>query len=209
MWSRGGSRLPRPHGRTGNRGKCDHCLPTGRFLVPVFLGSRRTLRRHLKQSGRCFAVCLCVNAGLPPGCVGSCTPVASFGPAWSPGLLSRTMPATPTSSPLVDSDRDHSAPLTWPGHVADDVAATFGPEPKAHLTATRDGLSISSTRGEFHLPRASVVKICRGNFYPWFFAAVRVHHHEPSVPVSLQFKALGHKSSEVLARLRELGYPVA
>ncbi|MBL9204590.1 MAG: hypothetical protein JNN01_05870 [Opitutaceae bacterium] len=119
------------------------------------------------------------------------------------------MPAIPTSTPLVDFDRSQSTPLTWSGHVADDVAATFGPEPKAHLTATGDGLRISSTRGEFQLPRASVMKVGRGNFYPWFFSSIRVHHRVAGVPVSLQFKALGHKSSEVLARLRELGYPVA
>ena len=87
--------------------------------------------------------------------------------------------------------------------------ATDGPDPLANLTATAEFLSLSSTRGNFRVPRAAVTKLGRGNFYPWFFGAVRVHHTVAGYPRSLQFKPLGVKPAEVMARLRELGYPVA
>lgn len=91
--------------------------------------------------------------------------------------------------------------------MADDIAATDGPEPLANLTATAEFLSLSGTRGNFRVPRAAVTKLGRGNFYPWFFGAVRIHHTVSGYPRSLQFKPLGVKPSEVTAKLRELGYP--
>lgn len=97
----------------------------------------------------------------------------------------------------------------WAGHIADDVAATDGPEPMALLLATSEQLQLTSTRGNFKLPRAAVTKLGRGKFYPWFFAAVRIHHNLPQVPQNLQFKPLRAKPAEVLAELRALGYPVA
>lgn len=96
----------------------------------------------------------------------------------------------------------------WEGHMADDVAATDGPEPMALLLATNDYLHLTSMRGNFKLPRAAVTKIGRGKFYPWFFAAVRIHHTVPGFPRDLQFKPLCAKPAEVLTQLRALGYPV-
>ena len=101
------------------------------------------------------------------------------------------------------------SPLSWAGHMADDIAATYGPEPLANLTATAESLSLSSTRGNFRLPRAAITKLGRGNFYPWFFSAVRIHHNVRGYPRSLQFKPLGAKPAEVIAKLRALGYPGA
>lgn len=96
----------------------------------------------------------------------------------------------------------------WEGHMADDVAATDGPEPMALLLATSDYLYLTSMRGNFKLPRAAVTKIGRGKFYPWFFSAVRFHHTVQGFPRDLQFKPLRAKRTEVLAQLRALGYPV-
>jgi hypothetical protein len=113
------------------------------------------------------------------------------------------------NAPQTKTDLPTSAtPLSWPGHMADDVAATYGPEPLANLTATAEGLSLSSTRGNFHLPRTAVTKLGRGNFYPWFFAAVRIHHTVRGLPRNLQFKPLGLSPAELRAVLHELGYPV-
>jgi hypothetical protein len=113
------------------------------------------------------------------------------------------------NAPQIKSDQPASAvQLSWPGHVADDVAATYGPEPMANLTATAEALSLSSPRGNFHLPRADVTKLGRGNLYPWFFAAVRIHHTVRALPRNLQFKPLGLSPAELRAALHELGYPV-
>lgn len=93
--------------------------------------------------------------------------------------------------------------------MADDIASTYGPDPLATLTATADELILSGKRGTFRLPRAAVRKLGRGNFYPWFFSAVRLHHNIPGMSVSLQFKPLGVTPQEVRARLVALGYPGA
>lgn len=93
--------------------------------------------------------------------------------------------------------------------MADDIAATHGPEPLATLTVTADGLNLASTRGNFHLPKAAITKLGKGNFYPWFFSAVRIHHTIAGFPRDLQFKPLRLKPRDVLEHLRTLGYPVA
>lgn len=93
--------------------------------------------------------------------------------------------------------------------MADDVSATDGPEPMALLIATSDSLFLSSTRGNFKIPRNAVTKIGKGKFYPWFFSAVRIHHSVREVPATLQFKLLRVKPAEVMVALRSLGYPVA
>lgn len=118
------------------------------------------------------------------------------------------MNATQPKSYHVEPSANGSPQLSWAGHMADDIAATYGPDPLANLTATAEFLSLSSTRGNFRVPRAAVTRLGRGNFYPWFFSAVRIHHRVSGYPRILQFKPLGAKPSEVMARLRELGYPV-
>ena len=97
--------------------------------------------------------------------------------------------------------------LRWDGHMADDVAATYGPEPLAALTASNEELLLSGTRGTFRLPRTAVRKIGRGRLYPWLFSAVRIHHDLPQLPRELQFKPLGTTPRDILAQLATLGYP--
>ena len=93
--------------------------------------------------------------------------------------------------------------------MADDIGATYGPEPLAFLLATADELILSGNRGTFPIPRASVTKIGRGSLYPWFFAAVRIHHTIPGIPAELQFKPLGQRPRDVAQALHALGYPAA
>lgn len=97
--------------------------------------------------------------------------------------------------------------LRWPGHMADDVGATYGPEPLASLTATADGLVLHGTRGTFRVPRTAVTKLGRGRMYPWMFKGLRIRHCVAGYPRDLQFQPLDGQWREVLARLRELGYP--
>ena len=97
----------------------------------------------------------------------------------------------------------------WEGHMADDISATDGPEPMALLIATSDSLFLSSTRGNFKIPRSAVTKLGKGKFYPWFFSAVRIHHSVREFPTSLQFKPLRAKPADVMNALRSLGYPAA
>lgn len=96
----------------------------------------------------------------------------------------------------------------WEGHMADDIASTDGPEPMALLVATADYLHLTSTRGNYKLPRNAVTKLGRGKFYPWLFSAVRIHHTVAGFPKDLQFKPGRVKPADVLAQLRTLGYPV-
>lgn len=110
---------------------------------------------------------------------------------------------TPVAQPATPTTAWHQ----WPGHMADDIAATYGPEPLATLTATPDELVLTSPRGNFRLPRTAITKLGRGNFYPWFFSAVRFHHTISGCPRELQFKPLGTKPGEVRRQLRKLGYP--
>lgn len=97
--------------------------------------------------------------------------------------------------------------IKWPGQMADDVANTYGPEPLALLTATTQELVLSGTRGTFRVPRSAVMRLGRGNFYPWFFSALRIHHSVSGFPKSLQFKPQPGHWGEVLARLKTLDYP--
>lgn len=97
----------------------------------------------------------------------------------------------------------------WEGHMADDVAATSGLDPMALLRATSDYLHLTSTRGDFKVPRTAITKIGRGKFYPWMFSAVRIHHTSPGLPRELQFKPMRAKVADVFGQLRTLGYPVA
>jgi hypothetical protein len=99
--------------------------------------------------------------------------------------------------------------LKWEGHMADDVGATYGHEPLATLTATAEMLILAGTRGNFRLPRSSITKLGPGKMYPWLFSAVRIHHTVPGYPRDLQFKPLRLTPREVLAQLRQLGFPVA
>ena len=93
--------------------------------------------------------------------------------------------------------------------MADDVGSTYGPAPLAFLSATSDEILLCGNRGNFRLPRATVLKIGRGKMYPWFFRAVRIHHNARGLPVDLQFKPLGVHHREVLRQLRALDYPAA
>jgi hypothetical protein len=97
----------------------------------------------------------------------------------------------------------------WEGHMADDIAATDGPEPMALLIASAESLYLTSTRGNFKIPRSAVTKLGRGKFYPWFFKAIRIHHSVLEFPRGLQFKPLRATPTEVMNALRTLGYPVA
>jgi hypothetical protein len=99
------------------------------------------------------------------------------------------------------------AAVRWNGHMADDVGASYGPDPMAFLSATPDEIILCGTRGQFRLPRAAIRKIGRGKMYPWCFSAVRLHHTLSSVPSELQFKPLGASWRDVLTRLEALGYP--
>jgi hypothetical protein len=91
--------------------------------------------------------------------------------------------------------------------MADDVAATYGPDPLALLIATEQRLYLSSSRGNYSFPRESVLRVGRGKFYPWFFSAVRIHHRIPGFPGSVQFKPLRVPVADVLAQLHQMGYP--
>jgi hypothetical protein len=77
------------------------------------------------------------------------------------------------------------------------------------LTATTHELVLSGTRGTFRVPRSAVTRLGRGNFYPWLFSAMRIHHSVAGLPKSLQFKPQPGHWREVLARLQALGYPSA
>ncbi len=91
--------------------------------------------------------------------------------------------------------------------MADDGAATFGPDPMASLTATPETLVLAGTRGTFRISRTAVVKLSRGGMYPWFFSGVRIHHNVAGYPRDLQFKPISSKLREVLLQLNGLGYP--
>jgi len=99
--------------------------------------------------------------------------------------------------------------LRWPGHMADDVGSTYGPEPLASLTATSSELVLQGTRGTYRIPRTAVIKLGRGKMYPWFFKALRIRHRAAGVPADLQFQPLNLPWREVQAQLKSLGYPVA
>lgn len=96
----------------------------------------------------------------------------------------------------------------WLGHMADDVGATYGPEPMATLSATPERLVLSGTRGTFRIPRNAVKKLSRAKMYPWVFSGLRIQHQVPGYPADLQFKPLGCHWREVQAALKTLGYPV-
>lgn len=91
--------------------------------------------------------------------------------------------------------------------MADDIGATFGPEPCATLEADASTLQLRSTRGNFSIPRQAVVSIGRGGLYPWFFRGIRLRHRQPGIPTHLQFKPMHSERGSVVDALASLGYP--
>ena len=126
-----------------------------------------------------------------------------FRKAYPPLLMTTVSDQRPNPTAANASDDE----IKWPGQMADDVASTYGPEPLASLTATAHELVLSSTRGTFRVPHAAVKRLGRGNLYPWFFSALRIHHTVSGFPKSLQFKPQPGNWREVLARLKAMGYP--
>ena len=53
------------------------------------------------------------------------------------------------------------------------------------------------------------MKLGRGGFYPWFFGGIRIRHSVAAFPAELVFKPMGVRERDILARLREMGDPVA
>ena len=104
-----------------------------------------------------------------------------------------------------------SAPgeLRWPGHMADDVGTTYGPEPLASLTATPDELVLQGTRGTYRISKSAVTKLGRAKLYPWFFKGLRIHHRSRDLPKDLQFRPMDGDWRKIQAQLHSLGYPVA
>lgn len=98
--------------------------------------------------------------------------------------------------------------VQWEGEIYDGVRSTYGSVPAAFLRATADEIFLAGNRGEFHLPRARVWKIGRGQFYPWLFCAIQIHHGVGEYPNELQFKPAHATPHAVLAHLDALGYPV-
>jgi len=154
------------------------------------------LRRQWKQSGRCFAT---ADASRPLLRVRL--------RAASSDNLRNPMPET---SVILQQISAPPAPgeLKWPGHMADDVGATYGHEALAALTATADQLVLSGTRGHYRIPRSAVTKVGRASMYPWFFSGLRIHHGSASLPRELQFKPQPGNWREIAAQLKTLGYPV-
>jgi hypothetical protein len=114
--------------------------------------------------------------------------------------------AQPSSHPIL-THNSAAVPVRWEGHMCDDVGCTYGATPLAFLSATSEELLLCGNRGSFRFSRETIRKLGRGKMYPWFFAAVRIHHDVPNIPRNLQFKPIGVRAREVLARLKELGYP--
>ena len=96
----------------------------------------------------------------------------------------------------------------WPGHMADDVASTYGPEPLASLTATADALVLDGTRGTYRMARSAVIKLGRAKMYPWLFKGLRIHHRAAGLPKDLQFQPINVHWREVQEQLKSLGYRV-
>lgn len=116
-----------------------------------------------------------------------------------------------THSPDTDSSagQPDTQALRWEGHMADDVASTYGSEPCAALTATPDELRLKGNRGDFRLPRSAITRISRGGLYPWFFKGIRIRHLNTKISSNLQFRTLTGKTNHLLAQLKTLGYPAA
>lgn len=111
-----------------------------------------------------------------------------------------------TNDSAVSAPEARGSTDQWEGHMYDGIGATYGPEPMASLGASPQELSLIGSRGTFHLPRASVIKIGRGGFYPWCFGGVRIHHANQAYPKELVFKPLGVKEGVIIHRLRSLGF---
>lgn len=91
--------------------------------------------------------------------------------------------------------------------MADDVAATYGPEPTAFLSANQDELVLSGERGTHRWRRDHVRAIAGGRMYPWFWRGIRIQPVDAKLP-EVQFKPEGVSRAEIRERLRQLGYPV-
>jgi hypothetical protein len=117
------------------------------------------------------------------------------------------MIASPNPNPNDASTTPTTSALILQGHMSDGIGATYGAEPCAVLTATADELWLKGNLGDFRIPRSAVVKLGRGQLYPWFFRGVRIRHSIAAFPPDLQFKPMAGRSREILAQLAALGFP--
>lgn len=98
--------------------------------------------------------------------------------------------------------------VQWPGDVYDGQRATYGLSPAAFLRATMQELVLCAGAREYRFTRDQVWKASRGDFYPWLFNSIKVHHAVSEHPNDIQFKPGNAGVHEVLASLSALGYPV-
>ncbi|MBI5380854.1 MAG: PH domain-containing protein [Opitutae bacterium] len=107
------------------------------------------------------------------------------------------------------SDTAQPATLQWTGQMANDVASSSGPATNTKLIATPAALELSGPLGTYRIPREQVVRLHRGQFYPWLFAGFRIRHQAAGLPHNLQFCPNETPSRAVLSALKGLGYPAA
>ncbi len=110
---------------------------------------------------------------------------------------------SPAGSPVAANNY----PLRWEGAMNDGNGTSGTPGAGAILCANAEEIWLSGRRGDFHLPRNSVVRIGRAGMYPWFFRGVRIRHRIPAFPSILQFGPWTVPSREILAQLKSLGFP--
>ncbi len=97
--------------------------------------------------------------------------------------------------------------LRWEGAMNDGNGTSGSQGAAAVLCANADEIWLSGRRGDFHLPRAAVVRVGRAGMYPWFFRGIRIRHTVAGYPPILQFGAWTVPSRQVISQLRSLGFP--
>lgn len=114
--------------------------------------------------------------------------------------------ASPHSSD--DAHASGDSVIEWEGAIYDGQRTTYGLRPAAYLRATAEALYVRGPRGDYQLARSRIWKIARGDFYPWLFDAIQIHHGIQEYPNEIQFKPATAGVHAVLSALKELGYPV-
>lgn len=115
-----------------------------------------------------------------------------------------------TQAPHIDTlepTEPTEPPPEWEGTIFDGSGSTYGSRPPAFLRATSDELYLCGNRGTFRIPRSHVWKIGLGDFHPWRFCSIQIHHRVSSCPNQIQFKPSVTTPRSLLEQLRALGYP--
>jgi hypothetical protein len=98
--------------------------------------------------------------------------------------------------------------IQWKGRARVGWLSTTGPRGSETLTAEDARLRITSELGDFEFRPATVERIERAGFFPWFWIGIQIYHRVSSYPRNIGFWPRSASTRAGPQELRRRGYQV-